>query len=172
RAFPNEIQNNGLSCRQGNEIRALFIQNFGKLFTEEEIITIKNIWKNFYNKQQQDIRDNRLFFNFTTIGLKNFGGEPLLNHFGGEQVYMPLKDLSEICNKIKNIGSPLILKCTLDPNKIITYFDNPWGRIAISSYHCKINPEAHQDDQDGFQYQNVNPENIEIIEYKKDKEYQ
>jgi hypothetical protein len=75
RAIPLEIKNNGLICRQGNEIRDLFIKNFGHLFTEEEIITIKNIWENFYNKQQQNIRDNRLFFNFTTIGLKNFGGK-------------------------------------------------------------------------------------------------
>lgn len=167
RAIPNEILMTGLICRKGDDIRNSFLTNFGHIFTEEELVKIKKAWLNHFDAQQKKSRDGRIFFNFTTIAINEFGAEPLLSNFGGEQIYMPIQELKEIGDKIKNIGSPLILKCKLDPNKIETYYERPWGRIAVSKYHCKINLEAHQDDQDGFQIIDVKPENIEIIEFNK-----
>lgn len=172
RASPDEIQKTGLTCRKGEDIRSAFIANFGHLFTEDEKLKIKETWaKHFDQQQQQQLRDNYLFFNFTTCALEDFGAEPLLTNFGGEQVYMPLQKLIEIGDKIKSIGKPLILKCKLDPNNIHTFYEHPWGRIAVSSYHCQINNEAQQDDQDGDQNFDVKPENIEIIEYDEKKYY-
>src|SRR5690606_41099815 len=80
---------------------------------------------------------------------------------------MPLQDLPGIGEKIKNIGIPLILKCILKPSNLKTLFKYPWGRIAVSSYHCNINPEAIQFDPDGYQTDAVNPNDIEIIDYSK-----
>ncbi|EOZ96175.1 hypothetical protein A33Q_2768 [Indibacter alkaliphilus LW1] len=162
RAIPNEIQMKGLTCRKGDDIRNSFLTNFGHNFTQEELAEIKKTWFNHFDAQQKKSRDSRLFFNFTTIALKELGAEPLLSNFGGEQIYMPIQELKGIGAKIKSLGKPLILKCKLDPNKIETFYELPWGRIAVSKYHCKINPKANQD---GYQFIDVKPENIEIIEY-------
>lgn len=171
RAIPDEIQKTGLTCRKGEYIRNSFIANFGHCFTEEEKLKIKKAWADHFDHQQQELRDDYLFFNFTTCALEDSGAESLLTNFGGEQVYMPIQELNEIGDKIKNIGKPLILKCKLDPNEIKTFYKHPWGRIAVSSYHCQINKEAHRDDQDGHQNVDVKPENIEIIECDEKKHY-
>lgn len=165
RAIPEEITKIGLTCRTGTEIRNTFIANWGYLFTEEEKVGIKNTWENYFDTQSQKGRDNKLFFNFTTYALCNRGAERLLQNFGGEQIYMPIESLESIGAKIKNIGEPLILKCKLNPKEINTFYENPWGRIAVSTYHRMVNPEAHQDDQDGYQNVNVKSENLEIIKY-------
>lgn len=172
RAIPNEIQHNGLICRNGNNIRQSFMANFGHYFTEEEIYKITKAWSTHFNTQQHELRDGSLYFNFTTAALDGYGAEPLLSNFGGEQVYMPLQELPGISEKIKRIGRPLIVKCKLDPNRINTFYEQPWGRIAVSTYHCKINQEAHRDDQDGYQYFDVEPGNLEIIEYNEKKDIQ
>lgn len=165
RAIPEEIAKIGLICRTGTEIRNTFMANWGHLFSEEESSKIKASWENYFDGQSQENRDCRLFFNFTTHALYNGGAERLLQNFGGEQIYMPISSLNSIGKKIKSIGIPLILKCRLNPKEINTFYENPWGRIAVSTYHRLVNPEAHQDDQDGYQYTNVKPENIEIIKF-------
>ena len=132
---------------------------------------IIRVWNNHFDVEQQRSRDNHLFFNFTTCALADSGAEPLLANFGGEQVYMPIQDLKGIGEKIKNIGKPLILKCKLNPNNIETFYEYPWGRIAVSTYHCSLNSEALQNDQDGFQNVSVKPEDIELIEYEEREHY-
>jgi hypothetical protein len=171
RAVPEDIFKTGLTCRKGDDIRNSFMTKFGHHFNKIEKIRIQKAWNNHFNFQQQKSRDNRLFFNFTTCALEDFGAEPLLTNFGGEQVYMPLQELTDIENKIRNIGTPLILKCKLDPNNINTFCEFPWGRIAVSTYHCQINHQAHQYDQDGYQNVNVKPEDIELILYEEKKHY-
>jgi hypothetical protein len=170
KAIPDEIQKTGLTCRNGEDIRYTFMINFGYLFTEDEKLKIKKAWANF-DCEQKEARDNRLFFNFTTCALEDFSAKPLLTNFGGEQVYMPIQELKEIGDKIKRIGKPLILKCKLDPNNINTFYKHPWGRIAVSTYHCQINKEAQQDDQDGYQKVDVAPQNVDVIEYDEKKKY-
>jgi hypothetical protein len=163
RAIPEEIAKTGLTCRDGDTIRGSFLEKFGHLFTKEEIIRMKKNWLSHFTTHQKRIRDNRLYFNFTTKALKSFGADSLLLNFGGEQIYMPLQEAGLISDKIRNIGQPLILKCRLDPNNLNTFYENPWGRIAISTYHCQVNPDAHRDDQDGSQSVDVKAEDIELV---------
>ncbi|MDD4226892.1 MAG: hypothetical protein PHU98_10945 [Mariniphaga sp.] len=169
RAIPEEITKMGLICRTGKEIRNTFMSNWGHLFTDEEKVKITNTWDSYFDMDSQENRDNILFFNFTTYALCNGGAERLLENFGGEQVYMPIESIKDIGEKIKSIGNPMILKCRLTPKDINTFYENPWGRIAVSTYHRLVNPEAHQDDQDGYQSVNVAPENIEIIKFRNDQ---
>lgn len=169
RAIPEEIAKMGLICRTGKEIRNTFMSKWGYLFTGEEKAKIINTWENYFDMHSQENRDNILFFNFTTYALYDGGAERLLQNFGGEQVYMPIESLDCIGTKIKKIGKPLVLKCKLNPKDINTFYENPWGRIAVSTYHRLVNPEAHQDDQDGYQSVNVKPENIEVIKFRNNK---
>ncbi len=163
RAIANEIVANGLTCRTGKEIRAGFMKQHSKLFTEQELKLIQNQWEKNFGERGEKTRDSRLYFNFTTYALKNFGAEPLLSNYGGEQVYMPIQDLDGISAKIKSIGEPLILKCSLDPQNIRTFYDYPWGQIAVSTFHKTINRDAYRDDQDGSQFVDVKASDIEIV---------
>ena len=167
KAIPKDILDSGLICRNGDDIRNSFVKDFGFKFTKEELNNIRKIWLSHFDEQEKESRDNLLFFNFTTTALENSSANSLLSYYGGEQIYMPIQELKGIGSKIKKIGKPLILKCKLDPKKIKTFNELPWGKIAVSTYHCKINKGAYQVDQDGYQSINVDPKNIEIIEYNK-----
>ena len=115
RADKDDILKGGLKSRTGQEIRETFLSRYGELFTAEELDTIKNAWKAYFNKNMISCRDYRIFFNLTTTALFDSGAEPLLQYYGGEQVYMPLKSFPSIAKKIQNIGSPLLIKATLNP---------------------------------------------------------
>jgi hypothetical protein len=164
-AIESYILEIGLVIRTGEEIRQDFIKRHFPLFTKEEQNQILIHWNKRFDEEDAEVRDNLLFFNFTIGALKDGGAELLLSYYGGEQVYFPLFDLPHIGEKLKNIGTPMILKCTLNPNDIYTFIEYPWGKITVSSYHRIINPDAYTVDQDGYQKVGVNPENIEIIKY-------
>ena len=166
-AIETDILEKGMIIRSGNEIRNDFRNKYFHLFDKSEQILIEEKWNQRFGQKDTESRDFRTFFNFTKDALENGGAELLLKYYGGEQVYIPLFDLSSIGEKLTKIGKPMILKCTLDPNDIMTFIENPWGKIIVSSYSRKINPNTYQIDQDGYQKKGVKSEKIEIINAKK-----
>ena len=70
-----------------------------------------------------------------------------------------------------NIGEPLILKCSLNPQNIETFYEYPRGRIAVSTFHSMHNPNAYRDDQDGCQFVDVKADDIDIIYFKNKQDY-
>jgi len=166
-AIENDIRNNGMIIRSGEQIRKDFVKRFYPLFNKSEQIEINEKWLKRFGKKDIEVRDNRIFFNFTKRGLKNGGAKLLLNYYGGEQVYFPIHGLPTIGEKLREIGKPMILKCTLNPNEIHTYIENPWGKIVISSYNRIVNSNAETVDQDGYQKSGVLKEDIEIISGEK-----
>ena len=165
-AIENDILEKGIISRTGQEIRKDFIKNHFHLFTKKEQSQILCQWKEQFDETDVEYRDNHIYFNFTKKALQNGGAELLLNYYGGEQVYFPIYRLKQIGKKLKKIGTPMILKCTLNPNDINTFIEHPWGKIAVSSYNRIKNPEAHVVDQDGYQKVGVSPENINTINIK------
>ncbi len=167
RAFPNDFKEKGMLSRTGNVIREEFKKRHFHLFSKKEQIQITEEWYKSFGKDDNENRDNRIFFNFTLSALNWKSAELLLKYYGGEQVYAPIYRLPGIGKKLCKIGEPLILKCDLNPNDIKTYIINPWGKIIMSSYHRTKNSEAHTIDQDGNQKVRVKAENIEIIKLTK-----
>tara|TARA_R110000751_G_scaffold307242_1_gene427847 strand:+ start:4114 stop:4815 length:702 start_codon:yes stop_codon:yes gene_type:complete len=166
-AIENDIRENGMITRSGEQIRNDFVKRFFHLFNSNEQKQIKKKWLERFMENDIESRDNRLFFNFTKNALNNQSAELLLKYYGGEQIYFPLFQLTTVGKKLREIGKPMIIKCTLNPNEIKTYLENPWGKIIISSYNRKLNPEAYVVDQDGYQKKGVDSENIEIINAEK-----
>ena len=164
RADKDDILKDGLKSRTGQEIRETFLSRYGKLFTSEELDTIKNAWEVYFNKNMVSCRDYRIFFNLTTTALFDSGAEPLLQYYGGEQVYMPLKGFPSIAKKIQNIGSPLLIKATLDPSQLKLFDYEDIAKVAISSYHRLLRPDASQCDRDVYQNEPALLEQIEIID--------
>lgn len=163
RALENGILKNGLLVRTGSEIRNEFIKNHQSIFSKSEMDEILNAWERSFDKQDEEVRDNRIWFNFTKNALKNGGAELLLKYYGGEQIYAPIYQIKGIGNKLRKIGVPLIVKCILKPQGITTSTEYPWGKIAVSSYHRLQNLEALVFDQDGYQTCNVSATDIELI---------
>lgn len=166
-AIENDIRENGMIIRSGEQIRNDFVKRFFHLFDRSEQRQINEKWLQRFGKRDIESRDNRTFFNFTKNALNNRGAELLLKYYGGEQIYFPLFELPTIGKKLRKIGKPMILKCTLDPNEINTYMENPWGKIVISSYNRTLNSDAQIVDQDGYQKRGVPKENVEIISAEK-----
>jgi hypothetical protein len=164
-AIENDILKNGIIIRDGKDIRNDFINRYFHLFTENEKKQILQKWKEYFIDNKIKFRDSRVFFNFTKNALINGGADLLLNYYGGEQIYFPLYKEPYIGGKLKQIGTPMILKCILNPNDIKTFIEYPWGKIAISSYNRIKNPNAYVVDQDGYQKVGVKPENIVIIKH-------
>ena len=164
RAVPDSIQSKGLLIRDGKEIREAFINEHGNRFSQEEIRTIKKRWDDYFDHGQSSVRDRRIFFNFTETELGGGGTEYLLGLYGGEQVSMCFELDEPIGLKLGAIGAPLVVRCSLDPNQIETFIENPWGKILISSFHALTNPSAYRIDQDGYQSVPVKP--VDIIEIR------
>lgn len=164
RADPEQIRKNGLLVRSGKEIRETFLVNYGHLFREDEREEMKRSWAECFHEchSQPQSRDYRLFFNFTQKGVEEGGAEPLLSFFGGEQINMCFDNDSSIMKKLSSLGEPLILRCVLNPSDVHAFIENPWGKIAVSSYHLSKNPRAYRIDQDGYQLVPVPPDDIEI----------
>lgn len=162
RANPKNILENGLLVRSGDKIRALFLKEYGHLFTEQELIIVQKHWENYFNSQQMAARDSRVFFNFTEMALNTHGAKYLLGLYGGEQVAMGFELDDKIGKKLGNIGFPLLVRCALDPNAVRTFTEHPWGEIMVSAYHLTVRGEAYGIDQDGYQTIPVDP--IDIVE--------
>lgn len=163
RAVRKEIEANGLILSTGKNRRQLFIQQHGQRFTNEQLQKISNLWENYFNNLQAKVRDNRIWFAFTLLGLENGGAGSLLSYYGGEQVNMPLTDDVEIVTILKELGEPLIVECFLDPRLLKTFAELPWGKIWLSTYHLTINSEAYQFDVDAYQEVPVHAQNIMSI---------
>lgn len=160
RAVPDSIQKSGLLLRSGDEIRRNFLEQHGSLFSESEIYEIKKRWAVYFNASQRSIRDLRIFFNFTEVELGESGSECLLGLYGGEQVSMCFELNESLGIKLGQIGQPIVVRCALDPEKLITFTEHPWGEILVSSAHLAVNPNAYRIDQDAYQELPVSPDDI------------
>jgi hypothetical protein len=163
RALPKSILTKGMLVRSGAEIRKDFLIEHGTSFTQDELDAIKTAWDRHFNAEQERVRGNRIWFNFTLKELGGLGSRALLDNYGGEQVYFCIDELDRIGRKIKSIGEPLVIKCVLEPSSVVTFDQTPWGNIAVSAYHRTVNPEAYTVDRDGYLRIPVPPENIEVF---------
>lgn len=162
RAVRSDIEKRGLLARTGNEIRNEFVKNFGHGFETDELEFLQNLWAS-HQAKQSSIRDSMLWFNFTLSAFGNSGSEYLLGMYGGEQIHMGVELNTAIGRKLANIGEPLLVKCALNPQKVKTFIENPWGKILVSSYHLSLEPEAYRIDQGGKVTESVPPEDL-IVE--------
>lgn len=165
RAIYSDIHDNGLLIRNGAEIRSGFLTAHKSKFTKAEIAILTTAWRDYFCEMQSSGRDSRIFFNFTEAALQGSCAAKLIGLYGGEQVAMPFEFDDSIGTKLAQIGEPLLIRCALDPSKVTTFIEHPWGRILISAYHASINSSVFAADLDAYQAVPVLPE--EIIEIRR-----
>lgn len=149
RAIEADLRRDGLIAIAGAERRARFRAEYGHRFSAQQLRWIDSQWAAYFDRQQNRARDRRVWFTLT-IDIADRGVDPLLRHFGGEAVYMPLIDDEGIASVLRTIGEPLIVACALDGKMARTFMENPWGWVWLSTYHQIINPKAHRLDLDVY----------------------
>ncbi|MDD2775236.1 MAG: hypothetical protein PHU06_04705 [Gallionella sp.] len=162
RAIRANIEQKGLVVRTGAEIRNEFVEQFGHIFEVAELEWLQNKWSS-HQATQVKIRDSMLWFNFTLSAFGGLGSKYLLGMYGGEQINMGIEFDTPIGNKLASIGEPLVVKCALDPQKVRTSIEHPWGKILVSSFHLSIVPNAYRIDQDGRVLESILPRDL-IVE--------
>ena len=161
RAIRSDIEHKGLLIRTGAEIREEFVERFGQEFEATELEWLQNLWFS-HQAKQANIRDSMLWFNFTLGAYGNSGSEYLLGMYGGEQIHMGVEFDTPIGRKLAGIGEPLLVKCALNPKKVRTFIEYPWGKILVSSFHLSLEPEAYRIDQDGKVTESIPPEDLVV----------
>ena len=157
RATPELIGRYGLLTSRGGDRRREFVETYGHLFSAAQLERMRRIWNNYFDGNGVQVRDGRVWFNFTLTALDNGGANRLLTYFGGEQVYMPLTNDKEIAAILQTIGEPLIVESELAPRRLHTFLEVPWGTIWLSSYHVSVNKEAMRRDVDAYLLESVPP---------------
>ena len=64
------------------------------------------------------------------------------------------------------MGFPLLIKATLEPCQLKLFDSEDIAKVAISSYHRLLRPDASQCDRDVYQNEPVLPSQIEIIDLR------
>lgn len=162
RGFRDDFLKHGLLSQDGGNIRDAFLEKYTDLFSKDELVELKAIWDRSFDKNMKKTRDRRIFFNLTLTAFPNNGAENLLRFYGGEQVYFYLMQDETISSKLKEIGKPMIIRAILNPRDLEAY--GQLGKIAVSSYHKSVNPNAHRCDTDAHTTESIGPDLIEIID--------
>lgn len=121
--------------------QAEFLATFGHVFTEGEKGDMHRAWNSYFvGTEQARARNGMLWFCLTEATAHSSGTQVFFDHFGGEAVFMPLKDHPTIAPKLGQIGSPVVVEARLQPGTTAPL------RLALpllSAYHRTVRPDAH-----------------------------
>ncbi len=119
-----------------------FLRFFGDRFTASELQDMTAAWQSYFvGTSQIRNRNGRLWFCLTEGTASSGGTGAFFKHFGGEAIFMPLKQHQTIAEKLGSIGSPVIVEVLLPPGA-------PSRQLSIalpllSTYHLTRRPDAH-----------------------------
>jgi hypothetical protein len=121
--------------------QAEFLETWGHVFTDREKDDMRRAWAEYFvGTGQERARNGMLWFCLTEGTARSDGARVFLDQFGGEAVFMPLKDHPTIAPKLRQIGRPVIVEARLQPGTTAPL------RLALpllSAYHRTIRPDAH-----------------------------
>jgi hypothetical protein len=163
RAEQSDILQHGLRSRSGRQWRDAFIRRHSHHFNADQLAQIGEAWASYFNGPQRSVRDGRIWFNLTLDALDCGGADPLLTHYGGENVYMPFKRETNIVSVLQSLGTPFVVECTIPAAELLRLRQIEFGKVWLSSLHVMANPEALQFDQDIYVTDDVNPTQITRI---------
>ncbi len=164
RSFRERIATDGLLARSGKEWRQEFLDRFGELFSIAQRQRLQRGWGEYFDSNQNGALDGRVCFALTKAALKNGGATALLDHYGGEVIYMPFTRDKEIAAILHSIGESMIVECALDTSRLSRFSGMPWGKVWLSTYHCSVNPGAHQQDYDVFSSSSIPASDVIAIQ--------
>lgn len=118
-----------------------FLSAFRNCFTVNELQDMQTAWRDYFEGTGQILeRNGRLWFCLTAATATSDGAEVFFKYFGGEAIFMPLKDHPTIAAKLSTIGSPVIVEVQLLPGVAPRY--TSFARPLLSAYHLVLRPDA------------------------------
>lgn len=139
--------------------QAEFMARHGHLFTATEAADMKAAWQSYFvGTGQSESRNGRLWFCLTEATARSSGTEVFFNRFGGEAVFMPLKDHRTIALKLGQIGAPVIVEVRLPPGAAARY--RSLALPLLSAYHLTVRPDAHPWEAETYIQQPVPPADV------------
>jgi len=140
-----------------------FLETHGHLFSQHEKNVMRSAWESYFPGAQDIGRNGLLWFCLSAYLVVNNGTKYFFNYFGGEAIYMPLLNHPLILEKLRKIGSPVVVEVRLNPNELKTLGEFPFALNALSHYQKSVNPSAYIHSREGHLKRNVTPEEITQI---------
>jgi hypothetical protein len=139
--MPGYFAREGLRLTDVEVHQREFLSTFGNQFTETELQDMQTTWRDYFKGTGQILaRNGRLWFCLTEATARSDGTEVFFKHFGGEAIFMPLKEHPTIAAKLGTIGSPVIVEVQLLPDVTPKY--TSYARPLLSAYHLIRRPDA------------------------------
>jgi hypothetical protein len=160
RGNPDCFRNKGLCIYSGEKRRKKFLDEYGDLFSSEQIRRIKRKFAEYYTEEHNKFRENKVWFTMTAN--KDWLGtvEPLYKYYGGEIVNFALSGEADIMEIFETIGQPLVITCKISTEDIVKSRENMFGKALLSTYHKRLNPNASWRGADCFCTVPVTPQQI------------
>jgi hypothetical protein len=140
--------------------QAEFVEKHGHHFTRDELNTMRVAWASYFPGLQDQGRNGLLWFCLAPDQVLGAGAKPLFTYFGGEAIYMPLVEISNIGEKLRSLGAPVVVETSLDPQELRTFSEFPLATNSLSLYHRTINPDACIHAREGYLKRDVSRDEI------------
>ena len=138
---PGYFAREGLRLTDIQKHQKEFLSAFGNCFTVTELQDMQTAWRDYFEGTGQTLaRNGRLWFCLTEATARSDGTEVFFKHFGGEAIFMPLKEHPTIAVKLAAIGSPVIVEVQLLPG--VTPEHTYFARPLLSAYHLMRRQDA------------------------------
>jgi hypothetical protein len=139
--MPGYFSNHGLRLTDIASHQAEFLSQWGHLFTDSEKEDMRRARNSYFvGTGQERARNGMLWFCLTECSARAYGTRVFFDYFGGEAVFMPLKDHPTVALKLGQIGTPVVVEARLQPGTTAPL------RLALpllSAYHRTVRPDAH-----------------------------
>lgn len=156
---PGFFETRGLRLTDVQTHQAEFLAMFGDRFTANEVTEMKAAWEHYFEGAgQRKLRDGLVWACLSRSLVKTSGTETFFRFFGGESVFMPLKQHSSIATKLEAIGHPVVVEVAL-PGDVLKA-GSEMSLAVLSRHHAKIRPDAHPCESEARSHQPVPPEDI------------
>ncbi|MBN8503348.1 MAG: hypothetical protein J0L58_02655 [Burkholderiales bacterium] len=136
-----------------------FLANFGSRFTGGEIRHMREAWEDYFVRERQaQLRNGVVWCCLTRALAVSHGTEPFFQCFGGEAIYMPLKEHPTIGLKLQSIGAPVIVEFSVSGKELATF--QQLSHVVLSRYHQTIRADAHSCEAEARVFRAIRPEEI------------
>lgn len=138
----------GFFARRGLRLTSLplhqaeFLAYYGARFTEAEREDIKRAWADYFPTAAPwgAGRDGMVWACLCLDDVLSDGVEPFFEFFGGEAVFMPLKQHPTVSDKLRSIGEPVVVELALSGESLRTF--RPLAQQVLSRFQQRLAPET------------------------------
>ena len=156
---PGYFEMHGLRPTDLQTHQSEFLGTFGDRFTAKEVTEMKVAWEDYFERHgQRKLRDGLVWACLSRSLVKTAGTETFFRFFGGESIFMPLKQHSSIPSKLEVIGRAVVVEVALPGDVLKAGHD--MHLAVLSHHHATIRKDAHQYRSEARLRQTVTPKDI------------